>query len=136
MQVRHKRCGFEVWVGKIPWRRARQPLQYSCLENPMVRGAWWAAVHGVTENQTRLKRLGIHTHGYIQGFIKLKWQIVSLPHTQYSMLVEEPVISYWLNPSKKGKEGKRELLIHRSFEIQPNEWWGSLIRFKAQEYLP
>ena len=30
------------------------PLQYSCLENPMDRGAWWAAVHGVAEGQTRL----------------------------------------------------------------------------------
>ena len=30
------------------------PLQYSCLENPMDRGAWWAAVHGVTEGRTRL----------------------------------------------------------------------------------
>ena len=30
------------------------PLQYSCLENPIDRGAWWAAVHGVTTSQTRL----------------------------------------------------------------------------------
>ena len=30
------------------------PLQYSCLENPMGRGAWWAAVHGVTKSQIRL----------------------------------------------------------------------------------
>ena len=30
------------WVGKILWRRAWQPLQYSCLENPMDRGAWQA----------------------------------------------------------------------------------------------
>ena len=30
------------------------PLQYSCLENPMDGGAWWAAVHGVTRSQTRL----------------------------------------------------------------------------------
>ena len=30
------------------------PLQYSCLENPMGRGAWRAAVHGVTKSQTRL----------------------------------------------------------------------------------
>ena len=30
------------------------PLQYSCLENPMGRGAWWAAVHGVVKSQTRL----------------------------------------------------------------------------------
>ena len=32
-------------------------LQYSCLENPTDGGAWWAAVHGVTKSQTRLKRL-------------------------------------------------------------------------------
>ena len=31
------------------------PLQYSCLENPMDGGAWWAAVSGVTQSWTRLK---------------------------------------------------------------------------------
>ena len=30
------------------------PLQYSCLENPMDRGAWWAAIHGVAKSRTRL----------------------------------------------------------------------------------
>ena len=33
------------------------PLQCSCLENPRDRGAWWAAVYGVTQSWTRLKRL-------------------------------------------------------------------------------
>ena len=33
------------------------PLQYSCLENPMDGGAWWAVVHGVAKSQTRLKQL-------------------------------------------------------------------------------
>ena len=33
------------------------PLQYSCLENPMDGGAWWATVHGVAQSRTRLKRL-------------------------------------------------------------------------------
>ena len=33
------------------------PLQYSCLENPRDRGAWWAAVYGVTQSRTWLKRL-------------------------------------------------------------------------------
>ena len=33
------------------------PLQCSCLDNPRDRGAWWAAVHGVAQGQTRLKRL-------------------------------------------------------------------------------
>ena len=36
------------------------PLQYSCLENPVDRGAWWAAAHGVAQSQTRLKRLSMH----------------------------------------------------------------------------
>ena len=34
------------------------PLQYSCLENPVDRGAWWAAVQRVAQSRTRLKRLG------------------------------------------------------------------------------
>ena len=33
------------------------PLQYSCLENPIDRGAWWATVHGVAKSQTLIKRL-------------------------------------------------------------------------------
>ena len=36
------------------------PLQYSCLENHLDRGAWWATVHRVTQSWTRLKRLSMH----------------------------------------------------------------------------
>ena len=120
---RHKRCRFDPWAGKIPWRKAWQlqysclenstdrgawqwhptpvllpgkshgwrslvgcrpwgrkesdtterlrfhgslscigegngnPLQCSCLENPRGGGAWWAAVYGVAQSRTRLKRL-------------------------------------------------------------------------------
>ena len=38
------------------------PLQYSCLENPTDRGAWWAAVRGVTKSQTRLSDLTFTFH--------------------------------------------------------------------------
>ena len=38
------------------------PLQYSCLENPMDGGAWWAAVHGVTGSQTRLSNFTFTFH--------------------------------------------------------------------------
>ena len=38
------------------------PLQYSCLENPMGRGAWWAAVHGVAKSQTRLNNFTFTFH--------------------------------------------------------------------------
>ena len=36
------------------------PLQCSCLENPVDRRAWWAAVYGVAQSRTRLKRLSMH----------------------------------------------------------------------------
>ena len=39
------------------------PLQCSCLENPRDGGAWWASVNGVTQSQTRLKRLGSSSSG-------------------------------------------------------------------------
>ena len=39
-------------LGRSPGGGHGNPLQYSGLENPMDRGAWWAAVHGVTESQT------------------------------------------------------------------------------------
>ena len=50
------------WGANIPhtlWPKTKTegtgtPLQYSCLENPMDGGAWWAAVHGVTKSRTRL----------------------------------------------------------------------------------
>ena len=54
---RHKKCRFDPWVGKIPWRRNGNPFQYSCLENPMDRGAWRATVHRVAKSQTWLKWL-------------------------------------------------------------------------------
>ena len=38
------------------------PLQYSCLENPRDRGAWWAAVYGVAQGRTRLKCLSSSNH--------------------------------------------------------------------------
>ena len=44
---------WEIWVRSLGWEDSPggghgYPLQYSCLENPMDRGTWWATVHGVT----------------------------------------------------------------------------------------
>ena len=36
------------------------PIQYSCLENPVDNGAWWAAAYGIAQSQTRLKQLSMH----------------------------------------------------------------------------
>ena len=48
--------------GRSPGRGHGSPLQYSCLESPMDKGAWRDTVHGVPQSRTRLKRLGTHTH--------------------------------------------------------------------------
>ena len=41
-------------LGRSPGGGHGSPLQYSCLENPMDRGAWWATVHRITKSQTQL----------------------------------------------------------------------------------
>ena len=55
-------------AGSIPgWGRSLggghgNPLQYSCLGNPMDRGAWWVTIHGVANSWTQLKQLSTNTH--------------------------------------------------------------------------
>ena len=50
---------------EVPGEDNGTPLQYSCLENPMGGGAWWAAVHGVAKSWTRLSdfTFTFHFHG-------------------------------------------------------------------------
>ena len=49
-------------LGRSPGGGNGNPLQYSCLENPMDRGAWQVTVHGATKSQTELKQLSKNTH--------------------------------------------------------------------------
>ena len=51
--------------GRFPGKGHGNPLQYSCLENPMDRGAWWVTVLGVTQSRTRLKRLSMAEHNLL-----------------------------------------------------------------------
>ena len=57
------------------------PLQYSCLENPMDRGAWWAAVHGLAKSLTRLSdfTFTFHSHALEKEMVThssvLAWRI-------------------------------------------------------------
>ena len=58
-------------LGRSPGEGNDNPLQYSCLENPMGGGAWWAAVHGTAKSRTQLsdftfiKLLGLNEIMYI-----------------------------------------------------------------------
>ena len=80
---RLKRHRIDPWVGKIPWRRPWQPLQYSCLENPMERGAWWATVHRVAKSRTQLKQLSMHfffLFFFKFKFIYFNWRLITLQY--------------------------------------------------------
>ena len=48
--------------GRFPGGGHGNPLQYSCLEDPMDRGAWQATVHGMAKSLTQLKQIMAHTH--------------------------------------------------------------------------
>ena len=61
MQVDVRDSGSIPGLGRSPGGGRSNPLQYSCLENPMDRGAWPATVHSVTKSQTQLKLLSMHT---------------------------------------------------------------------------
>ena len=50
--------------GRFPGEGNDNPLQYSCLENPMDRGAWWASGHGIAKSQTQLSDSHTHTHSH------------------------------------------------------------------------
>ena len=54
-------AGSILGLGRCPGGEHSNPLQFSCLENPMKRGAWWVTVHGFTQSQTWLKWLSTHS---------------------------------------------------------------------------
>ena len=63
------------WSGRSPGGGHGNPLQYSCLENLMDRGAWQAIVHRVAQSQTLLKRLSTHAQ---------KWNLLmAIENTTY-----------------------------------------------------
>ena len=60
------------------------PLQYSCLENPVDGGAWWAAVYGVAQSRTRLK-------------------LLSCLNSLFFYLLKETVVSWYNFPQMLGR---------------------------------
>ena len=58
-------------LGRFPREGNGNPLQYSCLENSMDRGAWWAIVHGIAESH-----MTEQLHGILQARI-LEWVAIS-----------------------------------------------------------
>ena len=59
-------CDAIPGLGRSPGEGNSNPLQYSCLENPMARGAWQATVHGVAKRKTQLNDSHTHTHTHTE----------------------------------------------------------------------
>ena len=78
----------KVWSGRLPGEGHGNPLQYSCLKNPMGRGTWWAAVYGVTKSWTRMKQFSMHTgHMFSIGAAPIYSVLGSLSSTPLPTLV-------------------------------------------------
>ena len=69
--------GFNTALGRPPGEGNGNPLQHSCLGNPMDRGAWWATDRGVPKNQTRLS-----THA-IQSWVKIQENVTLSSRSWY-----------------------------------------------------
>ena len=66
-------------LGRSPGGGDGNPLQHSCLENPMDRGAWRAIVHGVAKSWTGQKRFSTHAQGFRKADkleMKVKWRLL------------------------------------------------------------
>ena len=70
---RHRRWRFHPGLGRPPGGGNGNPLQYSCMENPMDRGAWHATIYGVTKSRTRLS-----THMGEQTYCHNVWSVSCL----------------------------------------------------------
>ena len=133
-----KKCRFNPWVGKI-WRRAGlgrfrggghvNPLQYSCLENPMDREAWRAVAHRIAKSRAWLRCLSTHTYTIfnscdysgilLEHILKKRWKLhfhrCVLTLTFFFSLKETPIdnnvaVSNW---AKEWWMKQKTVLIYR-----------------------
>ena len=106
--------------GLSPGKGTSNPLQYSCLESPMDRGAWWAIVHGVTKSRTRLKQL--NTHACV--FLSLWGHFTHSPTLSDHCQKNRTIFFFWLHcacgilvPQPRIEHTPPALVAH-----SPNHW--------------
>ena len=75
MQVDIRDAGSIPGLGRFPGGGHSNLLQYSCLENPMDRGAWRVMVHRVSKSQIWLKQFSMHVHSY-QAQQQIFWFVI------------------------------------------------------------
>ena len=98
---------FNPWDGTIPWKRKWQPLQYSCLGNPMDRGAWRKQLDWETEHTCTC----VHTHTHTQT------------HTKEEHEVHMALCWVWMRSSYNCLERQRKALFSRLQQLPGDPWW-------------
>ena len=92
--------------GRSPGEGNGKPLQYSCMENPMDRGAWRATGHGVTKSQTRLNDF---THSLLH-FLHCKRLFYCWATGEAHVVVGLPYTTYWRQtPPSSNPSGQYQL---------------------------
>ena len=91
--------GSVLGLGRALGRGHGNPLQHSCLENPMDRGAWWATVHGVTQSWTQLKQLSSSSNSILEAWLSVNCD---------NRGEERTLLSVWL-VSQASKDLKRSV---------------------------
>ena len=95
---------YETQVRALGWEDPLEgghgdPLQYSCLENPMDRGAWWAIVHGVAKSWTWQKQLSTHSYVKIHQTAGLRFA----PFTAFKLCHNKTPASGWCTPASSSR---------------------------------
>ena len=95
------------------------PLQCSCLENPRVGGAWWAAVHGIAQSRTRRKQLSSSSSNVSQKRLEHHFTDIFLAYVCVKSYLN------WLSPWRRLSEELCigwELRVPKSVSIEQNQW--------------
>ena len=90
-----------------------KPLQCSCLENPRERGAWWAAVYGVTQSWTQLKRLSIKLCRYLKHWYFLMYILNTLIDITSEFI--RKAFRFWKTRKLKWK---KEIFQNANFDLK------------------
>ena len=113
-------------LGRSPGVGNGNPLQYSCLENSVDRGDWWATVYVVTKSRTQLSDWAQQLTIHIQHCISLKWPLLFMAHEIIELIYQTLWIS-WDNV-KKTEETLDWKTGHRTFILFFSYWLISYFR--------
>ena len=118
---------------RSPGGRHGNPLQYSCLENPLDRGAWRAIVHSAAKNWTRLKWLGMHAGIILETIPFLGFATLSLLNPPLLLSPHPFIGSFFLVHTFNIEVSQHSYLCLFSFDFLPI--WGHFIFSHGFDYL-